>query len=251
MKQKSLILCSCLFMLLTSLVNSSDKILTPIYAYHLKPPYIISLEQETGLYFDFSRYLNTKAGPYQFHTSFIPRKRVEAYLDRNILDGALIGVNPVWFKDKKKTKYLWTSPIMQDTDDIISAANSKFEYTGPRSLYGKTLGGVLGFYYFGIDDEIKAGNILREDTANEAAVLNMILRQHVDVGIVSRSTYNYLIKQNNWQGRFYIAKRPHDKFTRHILVPTRYADLFSYLEQIVKKMHTDPAWQAILRNYEE
>jgi len=241
------------FIILLSFLSSSsyaNKEQITIYAYHLKPPYIISVEEKTGLYFDFPRYLNSKPGPYQFQTSFIPRKRVEIYLNLGELNGILIGVNPVWFKDKAKTKYLWTSTIFQDQDEVVSRAQAPFEYLGPKSLEGLNLGGVLGFYYFGISEAVEAGEIKQIDLNNESSVLQMLLYKRLDVGIVSRSTLDFLVKKNEWQGQFHRSLIPHDKYSRHILLPLKYSKLYKYIESIIVNINDDPMWQKMRLKYE-
>jgi len=250
MKQLILIISAiCLLMPLLVFGSSHQKKLVPSYAYRLIPPYIIDIELEIGLYYDFSRYLSQKSDTYQFHTLFVPRKRIEIYLNRNQMEGMLIGVNPIWFNDAAQKKYLWSSPIFQDQDDLISLANNKLEFNGPQSLYGKKLGGVLGFYYFGIDEAVKSGQITRDNTNSESSILSMILHQRIDAGIVSKSTFDYLVNENSWQGQFHISKQPHDKYSRHILVPHKYEELHKHIEAIARDISSDPIWQEMLRQH--
>jgi len=111
MSLKKNVILALAFLIFSPFVAAGKKILVPIYVYHLKPPYIIEIENETGLYYDFSRYLSLKSEKYEFHTIYLPRKRIDIYLERNILDGILLGVNPIWFQDKARKKYLWSPPI--------------------------------------------------------------------------------------------------------------------------------------------
>ena len=127
-----------------------------------------------GLYFDFSVYLNSKTDKYHFETIFVPRKRIETMVASNKLNGILLGVNPVWFKDKAETKYLWTANIYEDIDEFVSLPESSVEYSGVESFAGKVLGGIRGFYYFGIDEQVKRGEINRYDTIGEYELLQMI-----------------------------------------------------------------------------
>ncbi|HEX5842477.1 MAG TPA: transporter substrate-binding domain-containing protein [Pseudomonas sp.] len=221
-----------------------------VYAYHLKPPFIVDLQQELGLYYDFSRYLNSKGDAYHFQTQFVPRNRVEQDLERETLDGVLLGVSPPWFHDKQERKYLWTPGFYEDRDEIISLKQTAFTYRGPQSLIGKRLGGVLGFTYFGVDPLVAAGKIDRSNTVGEREVLQMVLKGRVDVGIVSRSTLNYLIAREGWQEQFHLSAKPHDIFTRRVLVPRSHQDVYRYLLPILKGMAKDPQWQALLRQYQ-
>ena len=84
------------------------------------PPYVINLQKETGLYFDFVKLLNQMNSRYSFNLIFIPRKRLDYRLAQNKLDGIVIGVNPKWFKDANQTHYSWSASIMQDKDVFVS-----------------------------------------------------------------------------------------------------------------------------------
>ncbi len=246
---KEPILLTLAFLIFSPLLTASEKILLPVYAYHLKPPYILDIEKETGLYYDFSRYLSSKSTQYEFHIIYLPRKRAEIYLKNNKIDGVLLGVNPVWFQDKARKKYLWSSPIFYDQDEVISLATKPFEYLGPESLINKSLGGVLGFYYFGIDQLVSQGKIKRSNTHNEKSILKMVLSERVDVGIVSRSTFLYLSIRENWEDEFHLSLRPHDVFTRHILIPHKNKAIYDHIVPLLNNIKDDPDWQRILKKY--
>lgn len=221
-----------------------------IYTYHLKPPFIVNLKHESGLYYDFSDYLNQKQNTYHFVTKYAPRKRAEHLLRDERLYGALIGVTPAWFGDKEEKKYLWTQRLLSDRDEMVSLKSNPLEYTGARSLYGKKLGGVLGYYYWAVDKDVKAGNIMQVDVKGEESILRILLKHRVDIGIVSRSTYNYLLKHNPvFRGKFHISRQAHETFERRILVPLEYKDLYVKLNQITKRIENDPEWQKYLDRY--
>jgi polar amino acid transport system substrate-binding protein len=236
-----------LLSLLASSVKAKEKV--NVYVYHLKPPFIVDNINKQGLYFDFSTYLNQKSQKYSFETIFVPRKRIETMLNQSKLDGILVGVNPIWFKDKNETKYLWTDKIYHDQDEIVSLQSTQVEYKNPKSLSGKFLAGVRGFYYFGIDELVSQGEIKRFDTIGEHEVLQMIDLKRVEVGIVSRSTLNYLLKNNTWQHEFYLSKQPHDNYQRRILVPHYNLDIYQEIAPIIQLMGTDPAWNKMLSKY--
>ena len=231
-------------------VAAGKKILVPIYVYHLKPPYIIEIENETGLYYDFSRYLSLKSEKYEFHTIYLPRKRIDIYLERNILDGILLGANPIWFQDKARKKYLWSPPVFFDQDEVVSLAATPFEYLGPESLINKSLGGVLGFYYLGIDPLVSQGKIIRNDARSEESVLKMILTKRVDVGIVSRSTFQYFSNREKWKDKFHLSRRPHDIFTRNILIPHKNKAIYNHITPLLNNLKDDHNWQRILKKHQ-
>ncbi|WP_439886413.1 substrate-binding periplasmic protein [Pseudomonas sp. MBLB4123] len=247
---KSILACFLLALCLASAqVLGSQHI--KVYAYHLKPPFIVDLQQRQGLYFDFSDYLNSKGDAYRFETLYLPRNRIEHDLDHGHLDGVVIGVNPLWFQDQAQERFLWTPSLYQDQDEIVSLTGTGLNYRGPESLSGLHLAGVLGFSYHGIDDWVAAGKIDRSDTPGEREVLLMLLKGRVDVGIVSRSTLDYLIEREGWQGLFHVSPTPHDRFARRLLLPPGQEALYHYLLPILEQLPQDPAWQAILERYAE
>jgi polar amino acid transport system substrate-binding protein len=170
-------------------------------------------------------------------------------LDSGKLDGILLGVNPTWFKDKAETKYLWTTNVYQDQDEVISLTDSPVEYTGVESFSGMILGGIRGFYYYGIDEQVKLGRITRIDTIGEYELLQMIMLKRVDAGIVSRSTLEYLMKAKGWQGKFHLSKKPHDKYQRRILIPHSKKDVYDEISPLISNLSNDPYWKLILKQY--
>jgi polar amino acid transport system substrate-binding protein len=111
------------------------------------------------------------------------------------------------------------------------------------------LAGVRGFYYYGIDELVRQGKIKRVDTIGEKAVLQMIDLKRVDVGVVSRSTLNFLLKKNTWQHEFYLSKKPHDNYQRRVLVPHYNRPIYQEIAPIIQLMGTDPAWNKMLSKY--
>jgi len=231
-------------------VTAAEKVAVNIYVYHLKPPFIVDLAKKEGLYFDFSTFLNKKSLRFHFETVFVPRKRAEYMLKHQQLDGALLGVNPVWFNDKAETKYLWTDKILTDEDEVVSLIKNKIVYLGADSLIGLTLGGVLGFYYYGIDELVTEGKITRQNTIGEKELLLMLQYGRVDVGIISRSTLRYIFSQEPWQALYYISPRPHDTYDRRILIPHNNQMLFNLLAPIIAQLDTDEDWQELLKKYQ-
>ncbi|MFD2165257.1 substrate-binding periplasmic protein [Thalassotalea euphylliae] len=230
-------------------VVSAPVLSVPVYSYHLKPPLIIDDQEQKGLYFDFVNYLNSSSKDYQFQLTHIPRKRIDKMLAEKELDGILLGVNPVWFKDKQETKYLWSPRIFTDRDELVSLKETPVEYINPDSLEGKVFGGVRGFYYFGINEIIKQQRVLRIDTVHEIDLFSMLLNRRIDAAVISRSTFDYMVKINEWQDKFHLSKKPHDIYDRRVLIPLDNEHLYHYLLPIISQMEFDEQWQSTLAKY--
>lgn len=232
------------------LVAAVNRPMINVYAYHLKPPYILDVKAQQGLYFDFVRYVNQKQQQYQFKLVYMPRKRIDRFLELDRLDGAVIGVSPVWFGDKSEQKYLWTGAILDDQDEVVSRNTDRVEYTGPKSLIGKRLGGVLGFSYVGIDPLVESGDIQIFHTVGDREVMELVARYRVDVGIVSSATLKYLSETvQRWNNVFYISPQPHYAFQRRLLLTQGNQQAFSVINPIILTMAEDQQWLEVMRKY--
>jgi len=227
-----------------------NKPLIPVYVYHQQPPYIIDFSMQKGLYFEFVKRLNILSDNYRFEVIYIPRKRVERMLEQHSMNGILLGVNPKWFKDKDESKYLWSSVVFNDRDEIVSLKSKPVEYSGPDSLAGMIIAGVRGFYYYGINELVSANKAQRIDTVSEPDLFMMLLKQRADVTIISKLTFNYMINNNDWQSSFHLSATPHDIYQRRILIPRNMAKTHQPIQQHIIKIQQDITWLHTLANYE-
>lgn len=222
-------------------VKSANKQEVIVYTYHSKPPYVADIINEEGSYYDFVATMNDLSDTYHFTLHFLPRNRLDLYLRENKVEGFVIGVNPKWFKDIKRTRYFWSEAIYNDRDEFVSLASNPFEFTGADSLHGKVVGASRGYIYRGVDTVVAKGLAQRINAVNEAAVFKLILKGRVDVGIISKKSLPAFFKNNNTDLVFseigeqgiHLSKRPHDEFTRHLLIPKSQPQLFNHLEEIV------------------
>ncbi len=217
---------------------------TLIYVYHLKPPYIEHLDLETGLYFEIVALFNRFQNEFEFVTQFVPRKRLNREIDNNTLDGMILGVHPVWFKDKPQKKFLWTKPVLLDQDEFISPKINPFDYLGPVSLYNKSVGGVRGYHYFRVDPVVKIGKAKLTQTSSELQLLEMLIKERLDLAVISRATLNYYFKLNpQWQNKVHYSKTPHEQYYRAILSPKVLDKQFNIINKVLDnpefKLHLD------------
>lgn len=238
-----------LSLLFSSLLVAEDKPLVTIYTYHEKPPLVTNAAKKEGMFYDFTKRLNSISAKYQFEMVTVPRKRIERMLANGTLNGILLGVNPVWFSDKGETKYLWTPRVFSDRDEIVSLLKQSIEFIKPQSLKGKIFGGVRGFYYFGISELIAKNTIIQVNTAHEIDLLSMLLNNRIDVAVISRSTFDHMIKKNQWQNKFHLSKRPHDIYDRRILIPHKYAEVYQHIVPIIEDLQFNQSWKNHIKSY--
>ncbi|MEW6989828.1 substrate-binding periplasmic protein [Colwelliaceae bacterium 6441] len=237
-------------LLYCAFLSAEEKPLVTIYAYHTKPPLIIDADNHQGMFYDVTKRLNRASAKYHFELVSLPRKRVERMLDNGTLDGILLGVNPIWFADKDETKYLWTPRIFSDRDEVVSLLEQSIEFIKPQSLEGKIFGGVRGFYYYGISELIDENSIIEANTAHEVDLFAMLLNKRIDVAVISRSTFDHIIKEKHWQNKFHLSKKPHDIYDRRILIPQLYTEIYQHIVPIIEDLQFDLSWQKRIKSYQ-
>ncbi|WDE10285.1 substrate-binding periplasmic protein [Thalassomonas haliotis] len=222
-----------------------------VYIAHQKAPYVTNLSLRQGLYFDLIRQLNSKSENYRFELIYMPRKRLNRNLHEGSLDGIILGVIPLWFKDKARTKYLWSEGIFEDYDDVVSSGDLSFEYQTPKSMIGKNFVGVTGYYYFGLDELVRQQKVKRFDVENEHRLLEMIILKRVDIGIIGHATLRSILADNKgWADKLYFSKNTFsNKFYRRILVPQYYPELFQKLNPLILSVIKSPQWHKLQQAY--
>ncbi|WP_051484468.1 hypothetical protein [Shewanella waksmanii] len=221
-----------------------------LYTYHYMPPYVVDSQKQIGLFYDVARFFNQHQQQYNFQVSYIPRKRLNYQLAQHEFDGVVIGVNPVWFQDREKQKYLWTGALMQDQDEFLSHRSQPFEYVDKASLYDKQVGGISGFRYHTVDKLVAEGLVNRIDTSNESRLLKMLLKRRFDCAIVSRATTIYYQTLLNTNQELHFSSKPHDRYTRHLLMPKQMKDVLQVVEPLILQLLQSPQWQQQMLLYQ-
>lgn len=244
-------ICSALILLLCLCWQNSGAVeMVKVYSYHLKPPLILDQVTGRGLYNDMLSYLNKENTAYRFELIYLPRRRLDLLINSGNLDGLVIGVSPVWFNDREEQKFLWTLPLMNDIDDVVSSKNQAFEFAGAKSMTGMRIGLVLGYYYYGVSELIAEGKIQRDDASSEEHSFRKLLAGRIDAAIISRSNYDYEMKNHpDLKGQFYISKKPHDQYDRQILVPLNMPKVQQQINVILRNAANDLIWQKLISAY--
>ena len=84
-----------------------------VLTYHNHPPFINA--KGKGLTYDLEEVLNEQGqGKYTFEVLVLPRKRLNFEIKQ---EGSwiVIWVNPLWFGDKKETKFQWVNILKMQT----------------------------------------------------------------------------------------------------------------------------------------
>lgn len=196
-----------------------------------------------------SRRLPRELGSLQ--PQILPRRRLAQVMGRSQWTGIVPWVAPAWFGDAGLTRYVWSEPVMDDEDLVLSLKSRPVPYEGPASLKGLRLGGVAGHVYVDIDPLVERHELLRDDATDTGKNLRKLLLGRVDVIFLSRSGMPW------WQARLpelesqlYVAPQPRARFQRRMLLsPQIEVGLRAAILAEIETMPRDATWQEAMRRY--
>ena len=201
-----------------------------VYTYHNKPPYFDSQHpQKAGIYQNLLDQLNSNQQQFQLELRYLPRKRLNYALEKNKLDGIIIGVNPIWFQDTKREKYLWSVPFMSDRDIFVTSG--KLEKNSAPDFSGLRFSLTRGNYYKGISEEVNAGRIELIESQSALQSIQMLSHERADISILSQATADYYQVEKLGLD---ILKEPHARFERHILFPKNFQHALKVIDPLLK-----------------
>lgn len=219
-----------------------------VYTYHNHPPFVS--EGGKGLSYDFIEALNKKAdGARSFKLEVVSRGQIDKLIASPDFNGAVAWVSPVWFKDKDRTVYLWSSPILEDANVVLSNGAQKLDYKDPASLKGKQFGGISGHKYAGIDELVASGDVKREDADKERTNLRKLEAGRIEATLLPRSTATFLLKEMGLTTKLYVAPTPHSTYSRQMLIAKGNPGLQKFVNAALAAMEKDSGWQATLGKY--
>ncbi|MGF1740070.1 hypothetical protein L4C34_03115 [Vibrio profundum] len=203
-----------------------------------------------GLFYDLIDYFSANDPNNTYELRHIPRARINRQIETNLLEFGVVGANPAWFNDVEQKKYYWTRAILTDKNEIISSLERKFEYRGPQSMIGLTLGGIRGHYYVNIDPLVKAGSIVRKDVNNVETNIKLTIFNRVDISIVNKFHLDLYIK-NTGQRKFHISKEPHTVHDKSILIPLSQKYEYQQIDKLLTQARKDGSLEKIIGKYQD
>lgn len=239
----------CLFfILLTNISLWAETNEIPIYTYHTHAPFIIA--NKKGLSYDLADYLSVQSGgKYRFNVIPMSRARVNKMLEQKE-EGIIPWINPAWFSDQDKNRYLWTDAIlMEDGNSVISRESKDWEYNGPDSVTDFKFGGIRGHQYVDIDDLVEKEIIVRVDAENHIDNFRKLTKDRIDFTITPTTGALYLLKVNNLLEDLFISPYAHSTYTRECIIADESQEMKAFLDTAILKMRNDPIWQDILSAY--
>jgi len=224
-----------------------------VLTYHTHPPF---MQQDQGLSYDLVDMLNEQAGGrYTFTLKAKSRPALNKDIAKSLDSGAVLlipWVNPNWFQDADKTKYLWLDQaLMQDGNSVVSSATKPLFYTGPESLDGLVLGGLKGHSYKGIDERIKTHKLTRRVNANNHLDnFNKLIQGRIDATITPRSSALYLMVKEGLKEELFISPTSHTNYARMAFVTGGDVALQAFLNDLFAQPEINALWQSLGQKYQ-
>jgi len=240
----------CILLLLPNTYLSAVENI-PVWTYYPSPPFITG--NQKGFSYDLVNLLNQYSkGLYQFELKLLPRTRLDRLLKENV-PGMVLLVNWSWMDDKNQTKYLWSLPLLNDRNEIISRQYGKpplkIDFNGKESLSNTVFGGISGHQYLGLESAFKTGQIKRRDVREDEQNIELLLHERIDVTTLASIVIHYQIKQKSIQDKIYFSPTPLFSYTRHLLITKKLKYLEDFINQFIMNLEKKPEWQELKKRY--
>ena len=214
-----------------------------IATYHLVPPFGISNDNES-LSVELQNALNAFSAPnYYFELKFIPRKRLE----RIMTSGETLimpWVNPLWFKQEDQQQWLWSTPIIDDCDVVVTHRDNLKTYSGLDSLLGQTLVLPSGFRFPTLTSLIEAEKIKVIYAPSELNAAKMLNSKFVEYAAMGRLVAHYLQRQEMDIKQLTPAI---EVYQRRITISGNRPDLLKHINEFLKHWKSQSEFPNILK----
>ena len=232
-------------LLVTSIATHAKEI--TLWSYYSTPPFVY--EGKRGLVADTVDFLNQELkGQFKFKLKLLPRPRIDRAIKKG-KQGAVLFVNWIWMGKGAKDKYLWSKPLINDQNVLISAKKNQFNYSDVKSLIGLKFGAVMGRKHPIFEPLYKNDQLKRLNLNTEAEVLQVLLKGRVDITTQPLSQITALSHQLGINDKVHIADKPLYRYQRHILITSKLPRLQRALNKILKDISINLRWQSILSKH--
>lgn len=219
--------------------SSNDRIKILISAADAcQPP--ITFQDGSGLSLDITKELNKIQDKYHFKHDVLPTKRlVKMAVDGKLHIASFSNLSWSW----DKTKVDRTESMLEDGDVFITLNKAGKNSTFFENIDGLTKIGVMGFHYKFIDSKLPP-EVLKEKFSftgvqSEKAVIDMILSDRGEVGIVSTMSLKYFMKTDPLKySQLLISEKFDTQYDRYYVIvkdsPISSAEMNGFMDELKK-----------------
>lgn len=125
-----------------------------------------------------------------------PNARVDDAMRTGRID-LICNTQPAWHEPAEE--YLWTTPLYEDADIIVTSTNSPAP-DGLKALHGSIVGASLGYHYADeLSQAFTSGAIVRRDVRDLGTRLRMIERGRLHASVDLRRAVRFHVRQQGLQ----------------------------------------------------
>lgn len=209
MNARRFILLNCVLLVLVSgaVAAQAAEEITIAFFYGGYPPFYMEGLEE-GMFVDFITAFDEQSDDFTIALEGLSRKR----LDRAMNDGTVQAsslTNPMFVGEEQAAKSLFSDPIWTTGNYIVMNSANMFEYSGPESLFGKTLGVIYGNRNATFDPHIEAGDIKALPARTNEGLYEALQKGTVDAILMNNHVFLYELKQAGLDAsQFVFSQKP-------------------------------------------
>ncbi len=211
-----------------------------VYVYHDFAPFVIEESAELNLSEQFFQKLEKKLSDKNF--KLIRSTKIKV-ID-SLLKGdqvMILWVNPKWFY-KYRTHVISSSPILWDSDYLLSRKNSPVEFNGGESLYGLTQCSVAGHIYKSIDSYLKSGKIKLIERPDMKSCVDAVSKGKADYVVIEKSAWLNMFTPIT-KKKFSLSKNYIDGFSRGMLLSKDLKTLLPEVNELIDSLPESKDWK--------
>jgi polar amino acid transport system substrate-binding protein len=157
------------------------------------PPYIFVNDGDiSGIAIDVLRTISEKGG-YVLQIGVYPARRADRLVREGLLDAILDAKE--WAPEPEL--FLWTDPIIDSEDLLISSKDNPIVFEKIDDLFGKTIGTRFNYMYPTLERYFKVGSIQRVDARSDTAMLKMVYSGRTDAAVINKWVALWVLKQED------------------------------------------------------
>jgi hypothetical protein len=226
----------CLPVLAMNLAQAAEPTLVKAYSYQRAAPFVRDEARRDGLNFALVEALNAELETARLELELLPRRRLDREMREPEFEGLVLLVAPHWFGDPEMRQFLWSEPLLEDANLVVSHRDRPIHYRSVVSLNDRVVGGIQGYRYEGVDLRAKAGWLRRVDVGDEQDLLKLLGMRSVDAIFISRLCFEELAAGN--RSLWHVADTPHQRYQRRLLMSPSLSWLKPELERAIVRLRS-------------
>ncbi len=238
---------SVFFLISVIFVNESvaDNLRVMLHEGELPPYYFKDADTRTGIVKDvFNAFAEETGDTIEFVRC--PFNRSQRKFDLGEIDIEPMS-NPAW-RQSAKVLGVFSKPFAVSDSIILFRADKAIADVTPQDLFGKTIGGVRGYYYPVYNPYLVDGRINTHILENENKLVQLLLAGRLDQAFMNKDSAFYQIKEQGLKDKLVIS-RPYDSLDMMIRFHPSKQDVIPRFNKAIDKLMNDGTIAKIYEQY--